>query len=317
MANYINIIGEFFPNTEAELAPNGNPTNYGDIVWISTPISQSVLDSYVTLIDTTTTTEVVANISNSITNGDTIIWNGSSFSSGTLKLSTNLSDVNITENAGIDGYGLVYNHSTTKWIASQLAPILKLYKENPSSPTIPSALGINSVAIGNGSQTDTNAPESLAIGNQSLARIRGGVVQASGRFGSQGDAQTGRYLLRTHTVNNSPTEMFIDGTAGSIRLTIPDNSTWTFAATITAHRTDINDGHAGYKVEGVIFRNSGVSSTNIQGRIIKNVFAESNSSWDINITADQVNGSLKITVTGENSKTVRWLALVETVEITN
>lgn len=228
-----------------------------------------------------------------------------------------LSDVNVSNSAGIDGYGLTYNQSTGKWIASPVAPVLKLYSENPSSPAPPSALGINSIALGSGAQTDVSAPNSLAIGEQSLARIRGGVVQANGRFGSSGDAQVGRYILRTHTINSTPTEAFIDGTNGSVRLVLPDNSTWTFKATITGHRTDINNGHAGYTINGVIYRNSGANTTAIQGSIIKNVIAESNPAWDINITADSTNGSLKITVIGETAKTIRWVAYVETVEITN
>jgi hypothetical protein len=229
----------------------------------------------------------------------------------------NMFDVNVTNSAGIDGYGLQYDNATGKWIASPVAPILKLYSENPSAQTSPVAIGINSVAIGNGAQTDTSAPDSIALGSQSLARIRGGVVQANGRFGSTGDAQVGRYLLRTHTVNSAATEMFVDGTGGSTRLTLPDNSTWHFTATVTGHRTDAGDGHAGYKVEGVIYRNSGANTIAIQGSVIKSVIAESNPSWDINIVADTTNGSLKINVTGQAGKTVRWVALIDTVEITN
>lgn len=192
---------------------------------------------------------------------------------------------------------------------------LELYKENPVTPISPSALGTNSVAIGEGATA--NAIDSLAIGLQSLARIQGGVVQASGRFASSGDAQTGKYLVRTATINATPTELFVDGTAGSIRLTLPDDSTWSFRVLITGHRTDVSDGHAGYEVKGVIFRTTGAGTTALQGVISKTILAESNVPWDINITADSVNGSLKITATGQAGKTIRWLAYVETVEVTN
>jgi hypothetical protein len=247
-----------------------------------------------------------------------LYWNNPAlkYNVNTISLQ-NLSDVNVSDSAGIDGYGLQYDNATGKWLAAPVAPILKLYSENPSAQTSPVAIGINSVAIGNGAQTDTSAPDSIALGAQSLARIRGSVVQANGRFGSTGDAQVGRYLLRTHTVNAAATEMFVDGTGGSTRLTLPDNSTWHFTATVTGHRTDAGDGHAGYRVEGVIYRNSGANTIAIQGSVIKSIVAESNPSWDINIVADSTNGSLKINVTGQTGKTIRWVALVDTVEITN
>lgn len=192
---------------------------------------------------------------------------------------------------------------------------LQLYKENPIAPIVPAAVGANSIALGNGATA--NATDSLAIGLQSLARIQGGVVQASGRFGSTGDAQVGKYLLRTTTINNAFTEMFVDGTSGSVRLVMPDDSTWTFRMLITGHRTDASDGHAGYEVRGVIYRASGVATTSIQGRISYTNIAESNTPWDVDVIADTTNGALTVFVRGQTGKTVRWLAMVETVEVTN
>lgn len=192
---------------------------------------------------------------------------------------------------------------------------LLLYAENPVAPTAPSATGINSIALL--SASSATAQDSLAIGVQSVARIQGGVVQASGRFASSGDAQIGRYTVRTVTINGIATEMFVDGTAGSVHLALPDDSTWTFKATITGHRTDASDGHAGFTIEGVIYRASGAATTTIQGKTSVDTIARANTPWKAAAVADTTNGSLKITVTGEAGKTIRWLALVETVEITN
>lgn len=209
----------------------------------------------------------------------------------------------------------IYRFNGTTW--DILATRLNLYAENSTSFTSPAALGTNSIALGEGATTASTATDSLAIGNQSLSRIQGSVVQANGRFASVGDAQTGRYLLKSNTINAVPTELFINGTSGGARLELPDDSTWTFRITVTAHRTDVNDGHAGYTSAGVIYRLAGPNTVAIQGSIQKVVLAESNPSWDINIGADSINGSLRILVTGEAGKIIRWLALVETVEITN
>jgi hypothetical protein len=47
----------------------------------------------------------------------------------------------------LTGSAVVYVAAT----AADLAPVLELYAENPSSPTAPSATGANAVAIGSGS----------------------------------------------------------------------------------------------------------------------------------------------------------------------
>lgn len=193
-----------------------------------------------------------------------------------------------------------------------------LYSERPvSSPTLPAPAADNSLALGSGAQTAVGADRSIAIGDQSLARHMGAMVFANGRFGSSGDVQSGRYLLRTHTTSATPIEAFLDGTSGTARLVLPDNCTWTFKATVTAHRTDVNDGHAGYEIRGVVFRNSGAATISFQGSPIRTVLAESNSPWDINITPDPTTGALKITVTGQAGKTIRWAILIDTLEVTN
>lgn len=181
----------------------------------------------------------------------------------------------------------------------------------------PSPLASNSIALGSGAQTAVGATGSLAIGDQSLSRLPGSIVHANGRFAISGDAQVGQYILRGHTVNDTETELFLDGTNGSQRLILTDDTTWTFKITVTAHRTDQSDGHAGYTIEGVVYRINGVNTISLVGNGIKSILAETNSNWDVNVTADQINGSLKIACIGEIGKIIRWVARVDTVEVTN
>ena len=209
----------------------------------------------------------------------------------------------------------IYRYNGSSWDVMATKP--NLYSERVNGYITPVAAALDSIALGSGAETQIGANNSLAIGLQSVARTPGGVVQSSGRFASNGDAQAGRYMLRTTTINAAATEMFVDGTNGSVRLALPDDATWTFKVTVTGHRTDLGNGHAGYTASGVIYRGAGANTTSIQGSVQKVVLAESNPSWDINITADTTNGSLKVTVTGETGKTIRWVALIETVEITN
>jgi hypothetical protein len=190
-----------------------------------------------------------------------------------------------------------------------------LYDENVIGGVEPSAQGTNSIALGSGALTNATATEAIAIGDQSLARIPGSIVQASGSFSARGDAQTGRYLLRNTTTDNVSTEAFIDGAAGTQRLVLPDNTTWTFKATVAARRIDVTDGHAGYTLQGVVYRNVGPASIAIQGKVSKSIVTESNRSWDINIDVDVNTGALVVFTVGQNGKTVRWLTVIETVEV--
>lgn len=260
--------------------------------------------------------------SNIIIENDTSPVLGGSLSTNNFQIQNNGNPVNITGNNypitnGIAGQVLSSDGSGNIIFTSIPATQLELYNENFNNPVSPQALGENSIALGDAATTSIAAPGSLAIGNQSLTRNPGAVVQANGRFSSTGDAQSGKYLLRSHTINGVPTELFIDGTAGNIRLILPDDATWVFRVTITAHRTDISDGHAGYILNGVIYRGSGVNTTAIQGAVQKIVLSESDVNWDVSVAADQTNGSLNIFVQGSSSKIIRWVALVETVEITN
>jgi hypothetical protein len=190
----------------------------------------------------------------------------------------------------------------------------QLYSEYYDSPTPPAATGANSVALGSGAIAQ--ADSSLAIGDQAVARIVGGVVQANGRFATSGDAQAGRYLLRANTVSDFPSEGFMDGQGGNVRLVLPDNATWTFRIMVTGQRTDQNDGRAGFQLKGVIYRVAGAASVSLQGAITLEQFSSSDP-WNVIVDADTTNGSLRVQFVGETGKVIRWVALVETVEVTD
>lgn len=192
---------------------------------------------------------------------------------------------------------------------------INLYKERYNSGAKPSAGGSNSVAIGVGAQT--LGENSIALGEQSIARHKGSMVRAAGRFQTSGDAQVGCYILKAVTTNNFQKELFLDGPSGTTPLILPDESTWTFVATITAHQTDGTNGHAGFIFKGVVYRKTGASSVAFQGVPIFEVLGRSDLTWTINTNANGANGSLSFIVRGESGKMIRWVASVQTVEITN
>lgn len=242
----------------------------------------------------------------SVSNGDGVLGNPS-IDLGFVGLN-NLTDVSAASPS--TGDSLVWNGAI--WANGSVTP--KLYAEHTITPISPVATGVNSIALGSGAVAD--AHDSLAFGLQSLSR-RPGITQANGRFASQGDAQAGAYILRTSTINATPgVEMFFDGFNGAERLTMTSDTTWVWEVTVIGHRTDAS-GHAGFMLRGVVYCGGSLNSIMMLGTPSKEILARSDVGYDAAVSADSINGSLKITVKGASGQTIRWMALVKTTEITN
>ena len=176
---------------------------------------------------------------------------------------------------------------------------IKLYAENISTYTAPTATGNNAIAFG-------DSAKSAVYGMKSFA---------NGKFSNTGDAQHGMYVLRNITTNAIATELFLNGSNQS--LVIPNNSVVSFSITIAARRTDTTGGGAGYKFDGVVMKDTTSASISLIGIPSKTVLGETNKPWDVTLTTNTTNGSLKISVIGEAFKTIRWVATVLTTEVTN
>jgi hypothetical protein len=175
----------------------------------------------------------------------------------------------------------------------------QLYAENPSTPVANVVGGANSTAEGSGAS----------------APLYGQKAFASGPFVAAGDAQGSTFVLRNQTTTNAVTELFLDGSASRI---VPNqNSLMTFTILVAARRTDATGGGAGYEFKGVLRKDSTAASTTLVGAVSKSVLGETNTSWNCDVTADTTNGALSIKVTGENAKTIRWVAVVNTAEVAN
>ena len=168
----------------------------------------------------------------------------------------------------------------------------------------------------NAGQTLAHDTNFLALGTALVTSTFGGYAQASGNFAAAGDAQTRVVVLRTATTTAAVTEAFLDGTGGTARMVLPDDTTWAFRILVSARRTDANNESAVFQFVGGIDRNVGVATTAIVGAVSKTIVAEDTVAWDCTVNADTTNGSLRIQVTGEAAKTIRWVARVELVEVT-
>lgn len=175
----------------------------------------------------------------------------------------------------------------------------------------------NSVAIG--TQCTASGSYSTTLGYRSSSTVYGKYAYASGRFASNGDAQTGKMVLRGTTTNATPGPLTTDnagtGTVNN-QVILPNDSTYAFTILVVARRTDADNESAGYEFKGVVDRNGSAATTAIVGSVSKTVLAEDTAAWDCNVTADTTNGGLSITVTGEAAKTIRWVAVATTAEVT-
>lgn len=159
-----------------------------------------------------------------------------------------------------------------------------------------------------GCHTSAIGAESHAEGNGAVARLKGEHAMASGYINDYGDAQYSCVTLSGVTVDGNPAEIFLF--SPSERIILEDNAASGFCARITAHSSGNAAENAFIEIKGIVSRMTGPSSVQLSA-CIKTVIWKGSPSWDANFEADTVNGALKLKVTGEAGKTVRWVAVVE------
>jgi len=113
------------------------------------------------------------------------------------------------------------------------------------------------------------------------------------------------------TANATPTEIYCGGTANQ-RFTVRASSVLVFTIHIGA-RDNTSGDCAAYEFKGAIKRD-GAGNTAIMGTVNKTIVAEDDATWDVAVTADDTNEALIITVTGDASNTVQWVARLDGVE---
>ena len=164
-----------------------------------------------------------------------------------------------------------------------------------------------STVIG-GRNNRTNGDYSTASGQDASAEIPHSQTLGGSAFYGRGDAQTTLVVRKAQTTDATLTAM--------TTMVLPDDSTWAFEVLIVARRTDADNESAGYKISGVIDRNTGVATTALVAAITKTVLGEDTAAWDVDAIANAASGGLQIQVTGEAAKAINWVARVELSEVT-
>ena len=174
------------------------------------------------------------------------------------------------------------------------------------------ASGKGSVIGGGASNTASRDYSALLGGKQGKADRYGQVTQAAGMFSAAGDAQTSVLVARNVTTNATPTVLFLDGSAGYA--VIRNDTCWAFDILVVGRVTATDNEGGAYRFVGCIDNNA--NTVALVGTVTKTVIAEDTAAWDANVTADNTNKALIVTVTGAAGKNIRWVARITLVEVT-
>lgn len=188
----------------------------------------------------------------------------------------------------------------------------------------PSDVGFSSAAVngsysfGAGFHVTVTGASAFGSGNSCNAPLYGQRAHAAGQFAVVGDSQLSSLVARNSTSNETPTNLFLDGS--SVRLVVPANTTWEFEIHIIARTASATGTYAKFVRSGIISRNSTVGSTAIATVDTLGTDRGSNANtppagWAVAVTADTTNGALDIQVTGAAATNIRWVAHVMLAEV--
>jgi hypothetical protein len=200
------------------------------------------------------------------------------------------------------------------------------------------ATGSNSAVIGGSTNTASGTESIVAGSGNSTANGQNSAV-LGGRYGSTrlivgnavfpanvnpiassvGVSQSATLLLARQTTDATATRLTSNTSAAGTtnQVILPNNSAYTFQGTCIANVTG-GGTTSGWKFEGVIKRGANAASTALVAAVTPLVIAQDAgaATWVLAVTADTTNGSIAVTVTGAAATTIRWVAKIETTEVT-
>jgi hypothetical protein len=177
--------------------------------------------------------------------------------------------------------------------------------------------------IGAGSSNTADASfSSVLSGSRGTTRsiISNSVISSSNPIANAvGVSQSALLVLGVQTTNATATILRSNTSAATTtnQAILPNNSAYFFRGEVIAGVTGAGDSK-GWTIEGVIKRGSGAGTTALVGTpTVTSLYADTGAAtWSITATADTTNGGLAITVTGQASTTIRWVAQIRTTEMT-
>jgi hypothetical protein len=134
-----------------------------------------------------------------------------------------------------------------------------------------------------------------------------------------GPTQSALLLLGRQTTDATATRLTSNSSAASTtnQVILPNNSAYYVKGSIIATVTGGGNTKS-WDFIATIKRGANAAATSIVGAVTLNVQAADAgaATWIVAITADTTNGGLAVTVTGQAATTIRWVAKLESTEVT-
>jgi hypothetical protein len=175
--------------------------------------------------------------------------------------------------------------------------------------------GNNTIAIGGNCEATINY--ATAIGFYAKADTIGKYAYASNVFAATGDCQTGTFVLSRASTNGTPVVLTADSSApgNNDQVILPNNTAYAFTGTVVARQQAAGGtASAAWKIEGLIRREGSAGTTTLVASTVTAI--DNTPSWALALSADTTNGGLKIEATGAAATNIRWVATVQTSEVT-
>lgn len=173
--------------------------------------------------------------------------------------------------------------------------------------------GLTNTASGIGA-TVPGGRENVASGDYSVAFGRGAVAYDNSQiahsptpFVTAGDAQSNQWVLKKETTTATQADML----AAPI---IPENTTWAFTALVVARRADADGENAAWEVKGLMKRDAGGTGALVGTPSVTAIGANAGNTWALAVGAYSI-GTLRFLVTGEASKTIRWVVSLRAASV--
>jgi len=170
----------------------------------------------------------------------------------------------------------------------------------------------NTYSIGMGNECTASQEASIAIGQGALSAVHGKLAHSGKKFNAIGDAQGGTFVLLSDTTDATAEAMTTNnGSAASNNQVVATTNTCvTFSGTIVAMQNGAQS-YGSWEIRGLLVNDGGTTTLPVF-----NISEIGSSGWKINLSADNTNNALKVQVTGEASHNIRWVANIQTSEVT-
>lgn len=177
-----------------------------------------------------------------------------------------------------------------------------------------SATGANALSMG--PQSIAEADNSFAMGTYAWTNHKSSFAHSGGCFDNQlsekTDNQIVRFNLFGQTTDGNPTEL-----TSPQRFILEDNMIYACSLVVAGRKTDGSDVGM-YRRSCLIKRLAG--TVTLEGSVqtptgLSDIESAGATAWDIAITADDINKSLKVAVTGQAATTIHWSVLIEAVQL--